>query len=163
KARKRKIIRDPIFQKGDCIAYKLTNGNYGGAVILEAEYGTEHGLNLVAVTRLNQVEKPTVIDFGRAEILIKNFGNWDGRPEIAWIFKYKSKEVEALTEVIGNINVSRNYLEHDEKYKYGFTSGWKSVLVDGFHWQLESEKTKPRPKKTLKVKTLIGGFWNVFQ
>ncbi|PYS86451.1 MAG: hypothetical protein DMF62_15870 [Acidobacteria bacterium] len=37
KARKKKVIREPIFKKGDCLTFKLENGNFGGAVVLEAE------------------------------------------------------------------------------------------------------------------------------
>lgn len=36
KSRKKKVIRQPVFEKGDCLAFKLANGNYGGAVVLEA-------------------------------------------------------------------------------------------------------------------------------
>ena len=41
KARKKKIIRQPAFEKGDCLVFKLENGNYGGAVVLEAIHDTK--------------------------------------------------------------------------------------------------------------------------
>lgn len=51
KSRKNKIIRQPVFQKGDCLTFKLENGNYGGAVVLEAIKDSEYGYNLIATTR----------------------------------------------------------------------------------------------------------------
>lgn len=155
KARKKKVIREPIFKKGDCITFKLKNGNFGGAVVLEAEYGTELGLNLIAVTRINQPEKPTVKSFRNAEVMIKNFANWKETPEVIWICNYKPKEVTSIVEVIGAIEVTIDYLSKEQRYQYGFTSGWKSTLIDVTNWQFESEKTKSRPKKTLKIKSCL--------
>ena len=59
KKRKKIIIRQPIFKKGDCLTFQLQNGNYGGVLVLEAEHGTELGLNMLAVTTLNQPGKLT--------------------------------------------------------------------------------------------------------
>lgn len=59
KSRKKKIIRQPVFEKGDCLTFKLENGNYGGAVVLEAIKDGEYGHNLIATTRINQPNKPT--------------------------------------------------------------------------------------------------------
>jgi hypothetical protein len=153
KARKKRIIREPIFKKGDCLAYRLNNSNFGGAVILEAEYGTELATNLVAVTRINQPEKPTLSEFEKAEVMIKNFGNWNDEPAIIWICNYKPKEVLGFVEVVGNLTVSTQYLA--KRHDYSFTSGWKSTLIDASGWQFDSEKVKPRPRKTLKMKKLL--------
>jgi hypothetical protein len=151
KARKKKVVRQPIFSKGDCLTFKLSNGNFGGAVVLEAEYDTEHGLNLVALTRLNKADRPTINDFEKAEILVKNWGAWDDSEELCWIFNYRSKEVLALFEVVGSIAVKEEYLSRDKKHKYSFTSGWRISLIDGANSQFESEKTKPTPKKRLFI------------
>lgn len=66
KSRKKKIIRQPVFDKGDCLTFKLENGNYGGAVVLEAIKDSEYGHNLIATTRINQTNKPTKKDFENA-------------------------------------------------------------------------------------------------
>lgn len=153
KSRKKRIIREPIFKKGDCLAYRLNSGNFGGAVILEAEYGTELASNLVAVTRINQPEKPTLSEFENAEVMIKNFGNWNDEPEIIWICNYKPKEVLGFVEVVGNINITIRYLE--KRHDYSFTSGWKSTLVDVSGWQFDSEKVRPKPRKTIRLTKLL--------
>jgi len=51
----------PAFKKGDCLTFKLENGKYGGAVVLEADY--RDGLNLIAVTTINSSVKPKKEDF----------------------------------------------------------------------------------------------------
>lgn len=155
KARKKKVMREPIFKKGDCLTFKLENGNFGGAVVLEAEYGTELGLNLIAVTRINQPETPTMKSFRNAEVMIKNFANWKETPEVIWICNYRPKEVKSLVEVVGAIEVTTDYLSKEHRHQYAFTSGWKSTLIDSTNWQFESEKTKSKPKKTLKLKKLL--------
>jgi hypothetical protein len=155
KARKKRVIRDPIFKKGDCLTFKLKNGNFGGAVVLEAEYGTELGLNLVAVIRINQPEKPTLEIFKNADVMIKNFARWEDKPEIIWICNYKPKEVNSFVEILGVLKIANDYLSPEQRYRYPFTSDWKSTLIDVPGLQFDSENVNGRPKKTLKVKKLL--------
>lgn len=158
--RKKKVIREPIFRKGDCLAYKISDKNYGASLVLEAEYGTESGLNLVAVTRINQPEKPTVEEIKKADVLIKNFAKWDDQPEVEWLFNYKSKEVINFVEAVGSIEVQRDFLSDEEKYKFSFSGSWEMALIKVPNWQFESEKTKPRPDAKLSIAKLVKkGLW----
>lgn len=160
KKRKKKVIREPIFRKGDCLTYKISDKNYGASLVLEAEYGTENGFNLIAVTRINQPEKPTVDEIKNASVLIKNFEKWDDAPEVEWLDNYKSKEVINFVEVVGSIEVQREFLSKEEKYKYSFSGGWEMALIKVPNWQFESEKSKPRPKEDLPIIKLIKkGYW----
>ncbi|MCF0075811.1 hypothetical protein LZD49_35425, partial [Dyadobacter sp. CY261] len=54
KSRRTKIVQQSVYEKGDCLTFRLENGNYGGAVVLEAVNDSEHGYNLIAATRINQ-------------------------------------------------------------------------------------------------------------
>lgn len=159
KNRKKKIIRQPLFSKGDCLTFKLRDGNYGGAVILEAEYDTEFGLNLVALTRLNQTDRPVLSDFENAEVLLRNFGAWSDKPAIRWILKDRSKakqdDTRTLFEVVDSINISQSYLDKDVRYEYAFASGWQESVIDDIWRQFQSEVTKPRPTKKLMIRELI--------
>jgi hypothetical protein len=155
KKRKKKVIREPIYRKGDCLTYKISDTNYGAALVLDAEYGTESGLNLIAVTRINQPEKPSVEEVEKAYVLIKNFAKWDNRPEIEWLFNYKSKEVTNFVEVIGSIDVERDFLSDGEKYKYSFSGGWEMALIKVPNWQFETEKKKPPPNINLPIAKLV--------
>jgi hypothetical protein len=74
KPRKRAKQKIPIFSIGDCLVFKMNNGNYGGAIVLATDLRPETACNLVVTTRLNQITKPTINDFENAEVLICNFG-----------------------------------------------------------------------------------------
>jgi hypothetical protein len=155
KARKRKIIRQPAFSKGDCIAFKLDNGNFGGAVVLEAVSDSEYGLNLIATTRINQPQKPTVPDIENAEILLKNFANWHDDECICWKYKENYKNDKELFEVLGRTKIVKDFRPNTlEGFKYCFGGGWKQGIIDEANLQFESEKLNPKPSKVLTMKKL---------
>jgi hypothetical protein len=153
KPRKKKIIRQPVFEKGSCITFNLAGGNYGGAVILEAIHDTELGLNLVAVTRINQGFKPVVRDFENAEILIKSFAKWQDEEEVVWMFPFHFEDDRQFFEIIGNINVHKKFSEKETKF--AFTGDWKYTLIDVTNLQFEWEKENATPKKRIFIKELI--------
>jgi hypothetical protein len=140
----------PIFGNGDCLTFKFDNGNYGGVVILATVDDPKSGLNLVVCTRINKRTKPTINDFEKAELLIKNFAYWEDRTEAAWIFPDKyQKKYSNFYELIGRIKVEKEYTTssnvctqyHDE---------WNFIKASAQE-QFEYEKSNPKPKK---VKTI---------
>jgi len=153
KSRKKKIIRQPVFEKGDCLSFKLENGNYGGAVILEAIKDSEYGHNLIATTRLNQPNKPTKKDFENAEILIMNYANWDNNPNVKWYLPIRHKHTAHLIEKVENIEVQINY--DIKNSMLGFVSDFDIWIIQVVDLQLKSEETKPRSttKQTIKELT----------
>ncbi|MBU0981723.1 hypothetical protein KKC94_03440 [Patescibacteria group bacterium] len=112
KAKLPKIIKpkDPIFKTGDCLTFKLKNGNYGGAIVLGSDFESKHGYNLIASTRINQKERPTLNDFQNAQLLIVNYGNWNDIKAVGWYpnacFKKPDRD---LFELVGNIQVDVDY------------------------------------------------------
>jgi len=113
KKRKKIIIRQPIFKKGDCLTFQLQNGNYGGVLVLEAEHGTELGLNMLAVTTLNQPGKPTTSDFEKADIQTQRQegfpGKYKDREYITWCYVKFFKKAKTKFEIVGQIKVAKNY------------------------------------------------------
>lgn len=153
KSRKKKVIRQPVYQKGDCITFKLENGNYGGAVVLEAIRDTEFGDNLIATTRINQEAKPTKNDFESAEILIANFANWDDKPNIRWYMPLRHNQAAHLFEKVETIDIQ---IEHDpNKSMFGKMADLDIWIINEANQQFKSELTKPRPiaKQTIKELT----------
>jgi len=140
KPRKKKRICQPVFEKGDCLTFKLANGNYGGVVVLEAIKNTEHGYNLIATTRINQPNKPTKTDFENAEVLVVNYANWDNEPIIAWYFPARHKQVAGLIETVGTIDVRANYELNNSTF--AFVGDW---FFEYINQQFKSEETKPPP------------------
>lgn len=161
KSRKKKIIRQPVFGKGDCLTFNLANGNYGGAVVLEAVYETELGSNLIANTRLNQATEPTAKDFENAEVLVLSFANWKDKPDIIWFSWNSFKRDTIKLNVVDEINVELNYNTSD--YSKGFYYGGSgNGLKEQADRQFEFEKTNPRPMTKLTIKELTKKRWKLW-
>lgn len=154
KPRKRKklIIRKPIFEKGDCLVFKLKNGNYSGALVLEAEHGTEFGMNMMAVTTINQPERPTTKDFETAFILTERQEGFPGkyreRECIIWSYAQFFKKSKTDFEVIGKLKVTKQYNSKDHCHMAG---QWEFIpeLLDN---RDEYEKKHGQPEKIVKLK-----------
>ncbi len=152
KSRKKKIIRQPVFEKGDCLTFKFENGNYGGAVVLEAIKDSEYGHNLIATTRINQPKKPTKKDFENAEILVMNYASWDNEPVIQWYLPIRHKQMAHLIEKVETIDV---------QIYYDIKNSMNSFVADFDIWviqvadrQFKSEETKPRSTTRQTIKEL---------
>lgn len=153
KSRKKKKIRQPVFGKGDCLTFKLDNGNYGGAIVLEAIKDTELGLNLIALTKINGKAKPLLKDFENSEILTKSFANWKNEIEIGWCYAIGLKSDKTEYEVLGKIKVDINYPVNVGSGYY--FNGTIDKMKECAQNQFEYEKDNPKPSKKLKVKELI--------
>ena len=153
KSRKKRIIRQPVFEKGDCLTFKLENGNYGGAVILEAIKDSEYGHNLIATTRINQPNKPTKKDFENAEVLVMNYSSWDNKPNVKWYLPIRHKKTADLIERVENIEVQINY--DIKNSMIGIVSDFDIWVIQVVNQQFKSEETKPRStiKQTIKELT----------
>jgi len=168
KSRQRAKLKTPIFSTGDCLVFKMKNGNYSGAIVLATDTNPETAYNLVATTRLNTKTKPTLQDFENADVLVCNFGEWRDKPEITWYMPdLYHKDYADLYEVVGKINIEFQYdVNNSEGKGYQFqpsyTGGWNmNYLIEK---QFDSEKTKPKPDKSLTVKQLIkkDKWWKIF-
>jgi len=154
KARKKEIVRQPIFSKGDCIVFKLKNGNYGGAIILEAIRNSPYPYNLVATTTLNQLQKPTKKDFISSNVLIINFGKSDNKPLINWILPIRYKNVAHLFEKIDTIDVEIIY--DLKQINYGFCGDFDIWVIDQADKQFENElSSSKKSNKSISIKSLI--------
>lgn len=153
KARKKKIIRQPPFDKGDCLTFRLSNGNYGGAVVLDAIRDTEYGYCLVATTRLNQLTKPVKNDFENAEVLIANYENWDDKFNIKWYLPIRHKQIEHLIEKVTTIEVEFQYSMTNNTYN-GMVADFDIWVIQVADRQFKSEESKPRPTETKTIKEL---------
>jgi hypothetical protein len=168
KPRKKKKLYSPIFATGDCLIFKMDNGNYGGAVVLSTDTRPETAYNLIATTRLNLKTKPTPNDIENAEALISNYGNWEDKPEVTWVSPdFYEKEYSDIYENVGKINVElaydvSNYNGKGYLFYPKFSAGWH--MKYDVERQLESEKIKPKPEKKITIKQLTKNkkWWNFF-
>jgi len=168
KPRKRIKSKTPIFSTGDCLIFKLSNGNHGGAIVIATDNNPETACNLIATTRLNQNTKPTLKDFENAEVLICNYAQWQDKISVIWyppdsFFENYSN----IYKKIGQISVElkydiNNYEGKGYLFKPSWTGGW--TMNDMAEKQFESELTKTKPSKILTVKQIVKKvkWWKLF-
>jgi hypothetical protein len=163
KARKKNVIKEPIFESGTCLLFELENGNYGGALVLATDSWTKFGYHLIVTTRINQKEKPTLSEFKKGEVLIANFGDWDNHPQITWCSRSKfKKEFSQLFEVLGNIPVEKEYDPVVNQLRAGFSANWKHVIspvVKQFEYEQVHGLKKSFPLKNLTMERKWWQFW----
>jgi hypothetical protein len=153
KTRKKKVIRQPAFEKGDCITFKLKNGNYGGAVILEAIYNSPYPYNLVATTTINQSSKPTKRDFMNSDVLMLNFGKHQNKRSIHWFLPIRYKQVTHLFEKIDNIDVEITY--DKQGLGYGSCADLDIYVIEEANKQYEHELVgNKRSDESISIKKL---------
>lgn len=161
--RKRAKSRDsiklpPIFEKGDCLIFKLQNGNYGGAIVLEADTLSNFGFgrNLVCTTRINSKKTPTLNDFVESEVLYTSYDDKvieKARVQIIWFLPdfYKRRYSDIYSKV-GHITIKKNFVYDGSSY-YG-SAGWHLIKEDADK-QFEFEQKNSKPKTKIKVKEII--------
>lgn len=158
RARKKpKKLGTPLFKKGTCLAFKLSNGNYGGAVVLEESSIPGGAWNLVAVTRIDQPGAPTPNDLEKAEILIRTYDNGTEKQNVLWILNEFDDDEGRLFEITGQINVARDFKKVQYDYSYGF--GWTRHLIDSVNLQFEREKLHGAPKAGVKIEKYVRKRW----
>lgn len=160
KKRKKKKFYDSIFKKGDCLAYRMDNGNYGAAFVLKDEQATEVGVNYIAITTINNPEKPSLDDFRNADVFQRYaeettfVGNelilkWVDQPQIGGFYALSFKNVDFEIEVIGRLALFREY-EPPQIVGYG----WKN-LTSVLPKNDEYERINGKPKSMLKLSKWI--------
>jgi hypothetical protein len=159
KARKKKKepkIIQPVFEKGDCIAYKLENGNYGGAVVLEAIYNdTNPYTNLIAATRIIKTEKPSAEDFRKSTVLVQNFAMFKDYPNIHWYSPIRHNNIASLIEVVGKIKVHKSYTYYvDNGTQYSSCADFDIWIIGQSNRQFDFEKENKKSDKVITVKEL---------
>jgi len=153
KARKKKIIRQPYFEKGDCISIKLENNFFGGLIVLEEVRDTELGLNLIVATNIYKNSKPTIADFENAEALFSKFPNSSNRFNIGWCYKISFRKITEEIEIIGKIKVEINYSENDYNSGFYYNGTLGKFRLD-IETQLKSRKENIKPNDKNSIKNL---------
>ena len=153
KSRKKKTIREPVFEKGDCLTFKLGNGNYGGAVVLEAIKGTEYGYNLIATTRINQPSKPTKKDFENADVIIMTYDDWNNKACIQWYLPVRHTQSAHLIETVGTIEVQIYYNPNKSLNVYIADFGVSVIEAADEQFKLEETGSHSKKKQTIKELT----------
>lgn len=164
--RTKKKLFDSIFKKGDCLVYKMDNGNFGGAFVLTDEKETEVGTNYIAITTIDKAGKPTVDDFKKAEVYIKRVNeisfkgtemrkDWVDQPQIGGFSAFNFKNHGLEIEVIGQLPIFKEYKIRTDR-QMGF--GW-IVLKSAIPFKDEYIKINGQVKAKLKLSEWTKKHW----
>ncbi len=159
-ARKRKVkkLRDAIFEKGDCLVFKLSDEDFCGAFVLESEKESEFGLNLIAVTDIKMSDKPTEQDFEKANILfaLEQQINKEFKPkeQISWCYAQHYKNSETKFEKVGNLKVIPTYRSDKD---YQSFSNWDNLKL--YQDDYYSDSYEYRSEKRVKLNKLRKKYW----
>jgi hypothetical protein len=164
--RTKKKLFDSIFKKGDCLVYKMDNGNFGGAFVLTDEKETEVGTNYIAITTIDKADKPTVDDFKKAEVYIKRVNeisfkgtemrkDWFDQPQIGGFSAFNFKNHGLEIEVIGQLPIFKEYKIRTDR-QMGF--GW-IVLKSAIPFKDEYIKINGQVKTKLKLSEWTKKHW----
>lgn len=161
KKRKKKLLKDAIFRKGDCLTFELINGNWGGAYVLDADLQTELGLNYIALTDINSPSIPTEKDFKKSKILKFQIDSFklegskaipivEESDEIGFYYEQQYKRIDFEIKVIGNINPNRKF-DRNKVTKGGNWSWWPETF--------DQEKNKVNKPGITKLKKFLKTKW----
>jgi len=164
--RTKKKLYDSVYKKGDCLVYKMDNGNFGGSFVLTDEKETEVGTNYIAITTIDKADKPTVDDFKNAEIYIKRVNEisfkgtemrkeWVDQPQIGGFSALLFKRHNADIEAIGHLPIYKEYKIRTDR-QVGF--GW-IVLKSMIPFKDEYIKLNGTTKSRLKLSEWTKKHW----
>ncbi|WP_299438314.1 hypothetical protein [uncultured Aquimarina sp.] len=155
--RKKKVSRNAIFEKGACLIFKLSDGDYCGAFVLESEKNTELGLNLIVTTDIKKTDKPTLKDFEKAKVLLaltqQMLTEYVPKEKINWYYAQHFKKTETEFEIIGQLKVDKYYYSSKD---YQSFSNWDNLVLfqDSFYSDYENNKCNVNVKlSSLRKKT----------
>jgi hypothetical protein len=155
---KRVLAGTPVFEKGDCLTFRFSTGNYGGAIVLDTLIGKGYAYNLVASTRINQPEEPNETTFRKSDVIICNFAAWEKQEWIYWLLCETFARDAGHFQLVGRLKVSKEFSFFD----YGAAGDWKIFLIDSVEQQFEYEKSHSISGKRIKVSSLIQRNWLPF-
>lgn len=154
KTRKKKVIRQPVYEIGTCLTFKLDSGNYGGAVVLSSDKQTGIGFNLVALTRINQVEKPKLHDFQNSEILFMNNRQVLGGHFLGWYpTKGFKKNYSKLFETVDYLKINKQYdIEGNDNnnLSISYCFDWYEIIHSS-NIQFKYEESNQKGNKTIRI------------
>ncbi|TAF99711.1 MAG: hypothetical protein EAZ43_15305 [Betaproteobacteria bacterium] len=105
RARRRKMLRPPIYKVGDCLAIRDADGMYTASLVTGARFvNTTDGVNFLWALQYYSVEKPTLSVFTEAGLLWLTHGNWGGKLCGHWCFTMHHKRDAGAIECIGNVS-----------------------------------------------------------
>lgn len=169
KARRRKriVIYEPKFSKGDCLTFKLESGNYGSIIVLETRSTTDPFNIFLAATTINQTSEPVLKDFENSMLLVgrvqdfemdKTTGQphevWQSKPELCWC---PSDDTEVVKKV-AKVAINKSYAANDGQTWTWSAGSLRSALIPSINYLMglsSSERADPISLRSYLRKSFI--------
>lgn len=166
--KKRMTFYEPVFEKGDCLTFRLKDGAYGGVIVLESVHSSVSPYNiLIVATTINQKTKPTQKDFENTSVLVGKWQDFEVSKETnetieVWRekaeFFWSTASSDNVVEKVCTITVKRVYRFAD--YQVGVMSAGsiKSSVVPRIEHLLrldQSDKVRSQPLQVFINEPLI--------
>jgi hypothetical protein len=117
------IVRPPKFQPGDCLTCRLSNGQYGAALVLGTDHSQpEYGKDLIAILDYMAAEKPSIGTFEGRKWLRQRHHQWQGEMALAYYLSFGFGSVKDRIELVGRIQLSSS---DPQPTPLGTLTGWK--------------------------------------
>jgi hypothetical protein len=99
------VIRKPKFEPDDCLCIRLSNGQYGAALVLAADHSdAEYGKNLVAALDYMSKTKPSLKMFQQRKWLHLTHHSWN-EVDLRWYLHVGFRALKERLEWIGRIEL----------------------------------------------------------
>jgi hypothetical protein len=159
---KRKKIKPypPVFERGDCLTFKLDDTNYGAAVVVERiDFHPlslwRVGSNRIALTKYKANVKPDADDIVNSEILYTTFRDWNEAFNVNTFDAKALKKDLAHIEEVGRIHISDKVIEFINRpgrcFNFDYWKDARQIIVT----QLAHEKDNQLPDyKRLRIKDI---------
>jgi hypothetical protein len=116
-----------LFQQGDCLTFQLSDGNFGGVIIYEAQEYREVMIKyFVLVTNVYQASPPTLEDFIQA----KTYGRTGSTPyldDILLIWNKRLVNFGNKLQTVGNLQIDNSLEMGGFRHQYSFLEFDESV------------------------------------
>lgn len=154
KQKKVTIYKPPIFNTGDCICFKLSNGNYSGGIVIGEHKidKQEMGSNVIISTDIHAFNKPTKEDFLKSNVLITNFGDFKNWIQINEYSSDIYNELNTEIEIVDKIKIKEEISNYFRDNFCGLAP-W-SFLITNIENELLRKPVR-RKIKTLSIKDIL--------
>jgi len=128
-------------QKGDCFSFRLSNGYYGAAVVLELGFysGNTEPRVLIAITSIYQTASPTPDEIAASNLLVANFLDYNDLQIAHFSLEDLTGAENISLSLIGKLPVAANYPNFED---FCFSGSWDFIpsdLMGQKEWELDSK------------------------
>lgn len=120
------VIRKPIYQAGDCLSVRLSNGQYGAAFVLAADHSEpEYGKNLLGIIDFMSPDPPPADIFAQRRWLVLTHHAWNKNVCIFWYLPVGHRAAKSRIQVVG-----QQALRADDPRESLTYAGWADLCAD---------------------------------